>query len=105
MTISGKARTISSTRRVSEAQPAAGRQIARRKEAKQEAEGEADQRREQRDVQRLQHPVEIFRDVEAAGHIDAAVGVVEFQAAVIIGRRQVEQRPQTDRSSRAASGR
>ena len=105
ITISGKARRISSTRRVTKRSQRLAVMIARREEAQQEAEGEADQRREQRDVERFQHLVEIFRNVEAAGQIDAAVGIVVFQAAVVIGRRQVEQRAHQTRASRAASGR
>ena len=41
----------------------------------------------------IEHQVEIFGNVEAAPDIDAAVGIVVFLAAVVVGRRQVEQRP------------
>ncbi len=39
----------------------------------------------------VQHLVNIFRDVEALRHVEAPIRVIVFEAAVVIGRRQIEE--------------
>ena len=59
---------------------------------RQKPSSEADQRRDQRDVERLDHLVDVFGNVERLRQIHPAFGIIVFQAAVVIGRGQVEHR-------------
>lgn len=70
--------------------PGVGHQVARGEEAKHEAECGADDSGEDRDVHGLQHLVHIFGNVEALGQVEPAFGIVVLEAAVVIGRGQVE---------------
>src|SRR5690606_33524784 len=75
------------------AQPPSRSEIGSGEKAKDEAETETDERGNERDIDRLQHVIEIFRYVEAIGHIDSSIRIVELQAAIVIGRREIEKGP------------
>ncbi len=91
MTISGKARSNSMKRFVSRRSGCQfGDRLRAAKKLSGTSEDEGDDGRDERDIDRDDHQLEIFGDVEIAPDIDAAIGEIEFFAAdtVVVGARQ-----------------